>query len=322
MVEHLDDDAGTAQGHQGGRTAPLQLGRQFMRDARDMRALRRQMGSELAVSGVSAPELEARLLMAHVLGCTPGDVFLHDDRPLEPEIAKQAMALLVRRISGEPVSRILGHREFWSLDFSLSPDTLVPRPDTETVVEAALEGLPEREAAWRILDLGTGSGAILAALLMELPNAIGLGVDRSGGAVTVARDNLIRAGVGERGCVMVGDWGASLTGGFDLVVSNPPYIVHAEIATLPREVRVHDPMLALDGGPDGLDAYRAIAVELPRLLVPGGLAVLELGIGQEQEVAALLVAAGLEVLGPALKDLGGIPRAICARKSCAQVAAD
>ncbi len=286
-----------------------------MRDARDIRALRRQMVAELTVSGVSTPELDVRVMMAHILGCASGEVIAHDERPVDPVTVKQAMSFLVRRISGEPVARILGHREFWSLDFGLSPDTLVPRPDTETVVEVALEAFPDREAPLRILDLGTGSGAILAALLVERPNALGLGVDLAHGAARTAHDNFVLAGVADRGCTLVGNWGESLSGGFDLVVSNPPYIVRSIIPALPREVRSHDPELALDGGEDGLDAYRAIAADLPRLLVPQGVAVLELGIGQEEAVADLLAAEGLQVDGPARRDLGGVPRAICARKT-------
>lgn len=275
----------------------------------------RQMAAELSVSGADAPELEAGLLLAHALGCARADLLARRDELISPNIERQALALLVRRISGEPVARILGHREFWSLDFLLSPDTLVPRPDTETVVEEALALFPERDAPLRMLDLGTGSGAILAALLTERPSAIGLGVDRAEGAARTARDNLAHAGVVCRAAVMVGDWGAALAGGFDLVVSNPPYIGHRALANLPREVRLHDPALALDGGQDGLDAYRAIAADLQRLLVPGGAVVFELGAGQEADVAKILQAEGLVLSGPARCDLAGVPRALSARRA-------
>lgn len=282
----------------------------MMQDAQDIRALRRQMVAELTVSGIQTPELDGRVLLAHVLGCAPGEIILHDESPVEPDVFSQAMALLVRRISGEPVARILGHREFWSLDFNLSPDTLVPRPDTETVVELALEAFPDREAPLRILDLGTGSGAILAALLVERPRATGIGVDLAEGAARMARHNLGLAGVADRVALVVGSWAQCLTGGFDLVVSNPPYIQRSDLPVLPWEVRAYDPELALDGGDDGLDAYRAISADLPRLLKPGAVAVLELGIGQEEDVADLLEQAGLQVCRPARADLSGIARAI------------
>ncbi|MFG1401352.1 peptide chain release factor N(5)-glutamine methyltransferase [Xanthobacter sediminis] len=278
-------------------------------------ALRRQMAAELSVSGVEAPDAEAGILLAHALRCTREALIARRDEPVPPAAAREAMGLLLRRIAGEPVARILGRREFWSLDFLLSPDTLVPRPDTETVVEAALALFPDRQAPLRILDLGTGSGAILAALLSERPSAFGVGVDRAEGAAHAARDNLARAGVGLRCAVVVGDWGASLCGGFDLVVSNPPYIMHRAMAGLSREVRLHDPVLALDGGEDGLEAYRAIVADLPRLLAPGAAAVLELGAGQEADVAAIAVRAGLLVAGPARRDLAGIPRALVLRRS-------
>lgn len=275
----------------------------------------RQMAAELTVSGIESPELEARILLAHALGCERAELLARGDDLVTPSAARAATGLLLRRISGEPVARILGHREFWSLDFLLSPDTLVPRPDTETVVEEALSLFPDPQAPLRILDLGTGSGAILAALLAERPAAFGVGVDRAEGAARTAQDNLAHAGLADRGCVVVGDWGASLSGGFDLVVSNPPYIVHGAMAGLPREVRLHDPVLALDGGEDGLDAYRIIASDLRRLLAPRGAAVFELGMGQEAEVAAIAQAEGLKVAGPARPDLAGIPRALTARRA-------
>lgn len=273
----------------------------------------RQMAAELSVSGVDAPELEARILLARALRCERSELLSRSDDPVPQAAAREAQGLLLRRISGEPVARILGHREFWSLDFRLSPDTLVPRPDTETVVEEALFLFPDRTAPLRILDLGTGSGAILAALLVERPAARGVGVDRAEGAARTARDNLAHAQVADRAAVLVGDWGACLGGTFDLVVSNPPYIARRAMAGLPREVRLHDPALALDGGDDGLSAYRAIAAELPRLLAPGGAAVFELGAGQEEDVARLARAAGLQVPGPARRDLAGIPRALAVR---------
>lgn len=283
-----------------------------MAEALTIGALRRTMAAELAAGGCETADLDARLLLGHALGLEPADLLALADRPVSGEAQARAAALLARRRAGEPVARIRGRKEFWSLDFRLSPETLVPRPDTETVVEEALARCPDRTAPLRILDLGTGSGAILAALLAERPNAVGVGIDRSEGAARAARDNLARAGLGARSFVVVGDWGEALRGGFDLVVSNPPYIAAGAMAGLPPEVRLHDPEAALVAGEDGLSAYRAIANALPRLLVPGGVAVLELGAGQEPEVAGLVVARGLRLPGPARRDLGGIPRALAA----------
>lgn len=277
-------------------------------------ALRRQMAQALAAAGVETPDLDARLLLAEALRLPPSDLTLRADAVVPPPAEAEARAFLARRRGGEPVARIRGRKEFWSLDFRLSPETLVPRADTETVVEAALDLCPDPAAALRVLDLGTGTGAILAAVLAERPNAFGVGVDRSEAAACTARDNLARNGLGDRAQVVVGDWGAALAGGFDLVVSNPPYITAAAMAGLPAEVRRHDPELALVAGEDGLCAYRAIAADLPRLLRPGGAGVLELGAGQEPEVAALLTAAGLRVADPARRDLAGIPRALAARR--------
>lgn len=270
------------------------------------------MAAALAAAGMESPDLDARLLLAHALGCAPGDLLARADDPVPRDAAARADGMLARRLGGEPVARILGTREFWSLELRLSPETLVPRPDTETVVEAALALVGDRSAPLRILDLGTGTGAILAALLVELPRAEGIGVDRSEGAARTARDNLHAHGLAGRGHVTVGDWGEALRGGFDLVVSNPPYIRQVDMAGLAPEVRLHDPPLALVAGADGLSAYRAIAADLMRLLVAGGSAVLELGAGQEPQVAALVQEAGLVVPGPARADLSGVARALIA----------
>ncbi|MEW6257346.1 MAG: peptide chain release factor N(5)-glutamine methyltransferase [Pseudomonadota bacterium] len=273
-------------------------------------ALRRALADRLRAAGMAGADLDARLLSAHALGLEPGR--LPGEELVTPQEAARAEALLHRRLSGEPVARILGEKEFWSLPFALSPETLVPRPDTETLVEAVLDHLTDRAAPLRILDLGTGTGAILAALLVEYPAAEGVGVDRSAPAAQTARDNLARLGLAPRARIVVGDWGAALRGPFDLVVSNPPYIPSLDIAGLEVEVRAHDPHGALDGGADGLRAYAAIAAALPDLLAPGGLCVLELGAGQEAGVAALLRAAGLAVPHPARPDLSGIARALSA----------
>lgn len=219
-------------------------------------------------------------------------------------------AYAARRLAGEPVWRILGEREFWGLPFRLSPATLEPRPDSETLVEAALAALKHRrDEPLAILDLGTGTGCLLIALLSEFRAAQGVGVDLSEDACTTARGNAALNGVADRIVIRQGEWTRGLSRRFDLVVSNPPYIPTGEIATLSPAVRDHDPLLALDGGDDGLACYRALAAALPDALAPGGLAVLEIGAGQGPDVVTLMQAAGLRSSG-SRRDLGGHERAL------------
>jgi release factor glutamine methyltransferase len=219
-----------------------------------------------------------------------------------------------RRLAGEPVARILGVKEFWGLALQLSPATLVPRPDTETVVELALEICrDERSTQPRIADIGTGSGAILLALLSELRDATGVGTDISPTALCTARDNAAHFGLAPRAAFIVCNYAAALSGPFDLIVSNPPYIRSADIPRLDREVREYDPHGALDGGIDGLDAYRAIIPEAARLLAPGGTLIVEAGSGQSGAIAELMSASGLTSQQPPKADLTGIPRAVSGR---------
>lgn len=272
---------------------------------------RRVLAEQFRAAGLDTPELDARLLVGHALGLDHSALAAGADRALDQRHADAVAALAARRIGREPVARILGVKEFWGLPLRLGAATLVPRPETETVVEAALAALDTggpRTRALRIADLGTGSGALLLALLSELPDARGVGTDLSTAALAVARDNAGRTGLAARAYFVAGDFGAPLKGGFDLVVVNPPYIASAEIAALSPEVR-HDPLLALDGGRDGLDCYRAIASDTRRLLKPTGHLVLELGIGQGAAVKAMMDAEGL-VAGTARHDLAGIPRAL------------
>jgi release factor glutamine methyltransferase len=264
-----------------------------------------------AEAGLDTPDLDARILLAEALGVDASALALRPHEPLGAEGAARLAGYAARRLAREPVARILGRQEFWGLPFRLSPETLVPRPDTETVVEAALAAVPDRRAPLRILDLGTGSGCLLVALLHELPNAHGIGADRSPGALTAARANARLNGVGGRAAFAASDWGATLDGRFDLVVSNPPYVASRIIGELAPEVRDHDPLGALDGGPDGLDAYRAILADAGRLLVPGGRLVAEIGFDQEEAVRALVADAGLAVERVA-QDLGCHPRAVVA----------
>lgn len=279
-----------------------------------LRILRRAAESRLREAGLDTPELDARLLIEQALGLSRQDIVLNPERSVSDTDLDGVMALIDRRIAREPVGRILGHREFWTIDLALNPDTLEPRPDTETVVEATLAVIPDRNAALRLLDLGTGTGCILLALLAELPNATGLGIDLSPLAVEAATGNARRNGLQDRAAFRTGDWGGGLTERFDVVVSNPPYIPSGEIAALEPEVRDHDPRRALDGGADGLDPYRIIAAQLPGLLVPGGITALEVGIGQADAVRILLENAGLDRLS-VLSDLGGVQRCVRAYAS-------
>jgi release factor glutamine methyltransferase len=269
--------------------------------------------ARLRAAGVETPVLDARLLVQHALGADWNQLFIGPDRNLTDDERSELGRLLDRRAAREPVSRILGHREFWSLDLLVGPDTLDPRPDTETIIDSALKLVPSRDLQVRVLDLGTGTGAILLALLTELPNATGLGVDRAPGAVATATENAQRLGLNGRARFRNGDWGKGLEERFDLIVSNPPYIRRGDIAGLSPEVRDFDPVLALDGGPDGLDAYRELAPDLERLLDPGGCAVLEVGQGQAPAVMRILEAVGLRSAGSA-RDLSGVERCVIAQR--------
>jgi release factor glutamine methyltransferase len=275
-------------------------------------AARRALTGAFAACAGEEAGLDARLLIEAATGMSHAALIASPDAPLGAA-AEALNAMAARRIAGEPASRILGRRDFWSMSFHVTPDTLDPRPDTETLIEAAVDLLAARRGeALRIVDFGTGTGAILAALLKEFPRAVGVGVDLSAAAAEVARDNLSRSGFGARAQVRVGDWDERLAGAFDLLASNPPYVPAADIAGLAREVRDHDPRLALDGGADGLDAYRRLVHVAARRLAPGGLALFEVGIGQADAVAALCRAAGLAT-GPARADLAGVPRVVVAR---------
>ena len=273
----------------------------------------RAAGERLARAGIDSPALDARLLLAEATGFAPPALALHAGEPLTELSADHFAALIERRERREPVSHILGRRGFWTLDLAVTPATLDPRPDSETVIEAVLAESPQRTAHRRLLDLGTGSGCLLLALLAELPAATGLGIDRSPAALAVAQANAEACGLAGRAAFREGDWGSWLEASFDVIVSNPPYIPTAEIDQLAPEVAQFEPRSALDGGLDGLDAYRRLAPDLVRLLRPGGLTVLEVGHDQAAAVTALLAAAGLQPVGTR-SDLGGFERCVLARK--------
>jgi release factor glutamine methyltransferase len=268
-----------------------------------------QLAARLAAAGVEDGAREAALLLRRAAALSASALIAAPDAALGAA-AERVEAFVRRREAGEPLARIEGRRAFWRHEFMLTPDVLDPRADTETLVEAALAAFASRRGeALRVLDFGVGSGAILAALLGEWPNATGLGVDASPAAAAVAEANLAALGLMQRAQVRVGNWGEGLAGGYDVIVSNPPYIASGEIAGLDRAVREHDPRLALDGGPDGLDAYRALGGDIARLLAPAGRFWLEIGAGQGDAVAALLARAGLAVT-ERRRDLGGVERVI------------
>jgi release factor glutamine methyltransferase len=275
--------------------------------------LLRAAAIRLKAAGIEAPMREARLLLGHAAGLGQSTLIGWPERAIEDEAAGRFQALVERRLAREPVARILGRREFWSLDFAVTAATLDPRPDTETMIEAVLAHLPDRHAPLRIVDFGTGSGCILLALLSELPNAWGLGIDRSAAAAEVAAGNTDALGLAARTRFVVGDWAEAIAGRFDLAVSNPPYIPTAEIAQLDPEVALYDPPAALDGGADGLAPYRALVPQFARILNPGGLAAFETGAGQTDYVAALCRAGGLQLL-EIRADLAGIGRIVIGRK--------
>jgi release factor glutamine methyltransferase len=278
---------------------------------------RRALASRFKSSAIESGEIDARLLVGAVLGLDLTGLITAAQRQLTAGEATRLEDFAQRRLAGEPVARILGHKEFWGLPLKLSPATLVPRPDTETVVELALELLRAGGALdrnLRIADLGTGSGAILLALLSELPNAHGFGTDISPAALQTARTNAAIVGLADRTTFIACDYASGLTGSFDLIVSNPPYIRSADIADLAVDVREYDPRAALDGGADGLDAYRALIPQAACLLAPRAALVVEAGEGQSGQIQALMTAAGLMPAGVPKADLAGIQRAVAGGK--------
>jgi release factor glutamine methyltransferase len=263
-------------------------------------------------AGIEDADADARVLAGHALHLDRARLISQSDRVLEAREVNAISGLAARRLKREPVSRILGRKEFWSLALAITPDVLVPRPETETVVEGALDFVVRsglRMEKLRILDIGTGSGALLVALLNELPNATGIGTDISRAALEAAQINLAQFGFESRSSLIACDMAGGVEGQFDLVVSNPPYIARGEIAALAPEVRDYDPMMALDGGDDGLTAYRSISADAKRILAQGGRLFVEMGAGQEPAVRELFTKAGL-VVGIARNDLAGTPRVL------------
>jgi len=260
----------------------------------------------LADAGIEAARGDARVLLLYAAGLTPAALVADPARPLGPDAGRRLADLVRRRAAREPVSHLLGRREFWSRDFIVGPAVLDPRPDSETLIEAALDLLPAGRAA-DVLDLGVGSGCLLLTVLAERPLARGVGIDLSADAVGIARQNAARLGVADRARFCVGDWGAPLDAAFDLILCNPPYVASGDLGTLAPEVAVHEPRLALDGGPDGLAAYRALAGPVARLLAPAGHALIEAGESQIVDIIDIFCAQGCR-LADRKHDLAGIAR--------------
>lgn len=265
-----------------------------------------QGGQALREAGIAESRREARMLLAHALDCTTESLLREPHAEVAPASASRFQELLTRRTGREPMAQITGHAGFWTLDLEVSAQTLIPRADSEALIEALLAaGVAPR----RILDLGTGTGCLLLAALAEFPEATGIGIDLVPAAAALARRNAGRNALADRAVFVVGHWADAIRGRFDAILSNPPYIESGAIAGLMPEVSRHEPASALDGGDDGLEAYRTICSQLPRLLTSAGIAVLELGEGQGAAVEAMAEAAGLRVLG-GRADLGGITRAL------------
>lgn len=270
-------------------------------------------GRILRQAGIEAPRAEARRLLAFAVPLAPEAILRDPYAPVPPEAAARFRAALARRAAREPLAFITGRTGFWTLDLAVSPETLIPRPDSESLIMAALAARPDRAAVRRILDLGTGTGALLLAALVEYPAAFGVGVDLRPAAAALAARNAAANGLAGRAAFLAGDWAAAIAGWFDLVLCNPPYVPAGEILALMPEVARYEPASALSGGPDGLDAYRQLLPGLPARLAPGGVAVIEVGHDQADAVERLAVAAGLVPLGRT-PDVGGIPRALAFRR--------
>ena len=279
----------------------------------DVATVLHTIARQLEAADVDSVRLDARLLVGAATGETAAGLIARPQRRLSAQEADILRGMVARRCAREPIAQILGSREFWSLEFEVSASVLTPRPDSETIIEAACRHIPAPDRPFRVLDLGTGSGCLLLALLHEFPAASGVGVDIGAAAVTLARRNSDRLGVGARAAFVVGDWADSIAGRFDVVMSNPPYIATAEIAGLAPEVAHYEPLSALDGGRDGLDAYHAILPLTSTFLAPGGIALFEIGAGRHEAICSLASACGLAIV--ALEaDIAGIARVAILRQ--------
>ena len=264
---------------------------------------------KLSGIGIERPRFEARILLAHVLGIKPLDLISNPERNCSFEQTQQFESLVGRRVCREPISHLLGRREFWSLNFRVTRDVLDPRPDSETIVAEALKRFPIKRDPFSVLDIGVGSGCLLLSVLHERPLANGLGIDVSQAAIDIAIANASQMGLANRAEFKCTSWVREIATKFDLILCNPPYIPSSEIELLETEVRKYEPRLALDGGWDGLAAYRKIIPQLRRILNRTGLAIFELGLGQEGGVISLAEECGLTTLAQP-KDLSGHTRCL------------
>ncbi|HVY87327.1 MAG TPA: peptide chain release factor N(5)-glutamine methyltransferase [Hyphomonadaceae bacterium] len=274
------------------------------------RDMMREAAGRLAEAGIEHPLRDVRLLMAHAMGVEPVEVILRETDAVDPATLTEFEQAVARRLNGEPVSRIRGRREFYGRTFLVTPAVLDPRPETELLVSEGVKRLPR---GGRVLDLGTGSGCILLSVLAERDDVTGVGLDLSPDALGVARRNAERLAVQDRATLVEGSWDYRFGGAFDLAVSNPPYLAEREFAGLDREVREHDPRLALVSGKDGLEAYRAILAAMPGWLKPGGAIGFEFGSTQGEAVSQLMAGAGLTGV-EMLQDLAGHTRAAFGRR--------
>jgi release factor glutamine methyltransferase len=278
-----------------------------------LRELLRQQSMLLRTVSGDLAALEARLLLCKVLDCTRADLISNPDRLVSSDQQTQYEALIARRLQREPIAKICGEKEFWGLPFKVTTDTLDPRPDTETLIEAVLGQVKGGKSAARMLDLGTGSGCILLTLLHELRDSEGVGVDFSDAALAVAQENAVRLQLGDRASFTQSDWGDKVEGLFDIIVTNPPYITDDDYEGLSADVHDYDPKLALVGGPDGLDCYRKIAPVIHKHLAPNGFFAMEMGINQERPLEQIITEHDLDVL-EIRKDLAGIIRCIIGQR--------
>ncbi len=275
--------------------------------------LLKEAAARLAEAGIDGGLREARLLLQAAADIPVASQIAFPERAVEAATATRFRGLVARRAWREPMAHILGRREFWSLTFKVTADTLDPRPDSETLVQAVLDRIPDPSAPLRLVDFGTGTGCLLLALLHELPNTTGLGIDASAAALVVAQDNANALGLESRASFRQGDWDDGIQPAFDILISNPPYIPSGDIAALQPEVASFEPRLALDGGADGLIAYRRLAPAAARLLAEGGLAAFEVGLGQADSVIGIGQTARLRHIATA-SDLGAVPRCVLFRK--------
>jgi release factor glutamine methyltransferase len=260
-----------------------------------LKSLYLHLYNELRSAGIEEPRLEARILLAYAAGITQTRIFAYPEDKIDTKIILRLEKMIARRKTGEPIAYIVSTREFWSLNFQVSRDTLIPRPDSETIIEAVLGTIPDKTIPLTILDLGTGSGCLLLALLSELPNAIGKGIDIDRSAHMIAKRNSVNLGLNKRAGFQQGNWMDEVKESFDIIISNPPYISDADMKNLDDSILFFEPHLALSGGPDGLEAYRVIGHQCISHLNPGGLLAVEIGMGQGHDIKVIFVENGLKI---------------------------